>query len=339
MTYKNIINPLFFRCNYLGNPIVSLTKEQRKALNRFREKLTDGVYSFEKASCLCGEYNGKLIAQRDRYALSVNTLLCRSCGVMWQNPRMTEESLAEFYEKDYRAIYSGHEQATDDFFMDQVQHGKVIYDFVASCIETTQNPTVFEVGCGAGGVLAPFQQAGWRAFGCDVGNDYLRRGRVGGLVLEHGDVNILARHGRADLVILSHVLEHLPYPRNMLEQLAKLVSDRGYIYVELPGIYNIHRTYGDFLLFLQNAHLYHFTLATLVSLMAQAGFILVKGNEYIKAVFRKNGEAPSVSTLNQYKKILVYLYFMEVRRLSARLIRNIFGDNLVDNVKRGQGAQ
>jgi len=172
---------------------------------------------------------------------------------MWTNPRMSEESLNMFYEVDYRPIYVGKTRALNDFFLNQVQHGKNIYKFVTQHVTTysEQKLKVFDIGCGAGGTLVTFLESGWSAFGCDIGEEYLRRGIDEGLVLEYGDVVTLAKYGPANLIILSHVLEHFPYPLLSLQQIAQVLLDDGYIYIELPGIFSIHKTYGDTMLFLQ----------------------------------------------------------------------------------------
>src|SRR4030042_311888 len=186
-----MINPLFLRLFHSNSPVTSLNNEQRKALTIFREKIKQGTYSFEYVPCLCGRQDGKLIAQRDRYALPVNTCLCKTCGVMWTNPRMTESTLLKFYEDDYRPIYVGQAQAPENFFTSQVQYGKYIYDFVIPYFQSKSNakPTIFDIGCGAGGVLIPFAENGWSVYGCDMGDQYLQRGRAAGLILEQGDLS------------------------------------------------------------------------------------------------------------------------------------------------------
>lgn len=71
-------------------------------------------------------------------------------------------------------------------------------------------------------------------------------------------------------------------------------------------------------MFLQNAHLYHFTLASLTALLSQADFELVKGDEYIHALFKKGNlhQKPR----NQYYWILLYLQCVEILR-SLKLIQ------------------
>jgi len=223
---------------------------------------------------------------------------------------MTEDSLKEFYKKDYRPIYVGNSQAPDAFFRNQIEHGRKVYDYIISDIETeSKKPLkVFDVGCGAGGNLLHFKENGWIPFGCDLGEEYLNRGREEGLILEHGDAMSLSQYGPANVVILSHVLEHLPRPLENLNEISKLLIDDGYIYVEVPGIFNIHNAYGDVLLFLQNAHLYHFTLSTLSSLMAQAGFELIKGDEKICALFRKKNAVEIPVDEKEHARVQHYLY-------------------------------
>jgi len=297
-------------------PVERLNTTQQNALEAFKRKVWEGEYSFEDAPCLCGGNDSLLIGTCDRYGLPVHTHLCRYCGVMWTNPRMTENSLKKFYEEDYRSIYVGSPQAPDSFFREQVEHGQRVYNYVKSCIKepSKEQLKVFDVGCGAGGTLIPFKKNGWFAFGCDLGEEYLIRGKEEGLILEHGDLRVLSQYGPANLVILSHVLEHFPNPADDLNEISELLGESGYIYVEVPGIFKIHNTYGDVLLFLQNAHLYHFTLNSLSSLMAQAGFKLVKGDENINALFQKSRNVEWAAGENECSQILQYICLTEIYR-------------------------
>ena len=272
-------------------PMVQLNDIQQSALEMFNRKIKDGEYVFEDVPCLCGKKDSILIGTCDRYGLSVHTHLCKHCGIMWTSPRMTEGSLKGFYEVDYRPIYVGHPQTPDLFFKKQIRHGKKIHEYVESCIKKSSmnQLKVFDIGCGAGGTLLPFKENGWLTYGCDLGGEYLIRGKEEGLILEHGDLKSLSQHGPANLVILSHVLEHFSNPINSLNEISELLTEDGYIYIEVPGIFKIHSTYVDILLFLQNAHLYHFTLKTLSSVMTQVGFKLIKGDERICALFQKSG--------------------------------------------------
>jgi SAM-dependent methyltransferase len=308
------MNPLLSRLFSATEPVEKMTEEQRCALTAFRRKLEQGVYTFEDAGCLCGRPGGWHVAARDRFALPVDTWLCPRCGLLRTTPRMTGESLGRFYADDYRALYVGGTGVPEWFFSWQTQNGQKILDFVRGSRPDFAGSTVFDVGCGAGGTLLPFRAAGCRVFGCDTGRDYLERGKSEGLTLEFGEAPCLRPHGPADLVILSHVLEHLPHPLASLSQVRDLLAPQGLLYVELPGIFSILRTYGDALLFLQNAHLYHFTLETLSALLARAGFRLVKGDQLIRALYEPAGAPPEVGVGGQAWRVLSYLCWAEVHR-------------------------
>ena len=342
-----MFNLFFLRYMYLRHPIEKLTQAQRDALAAFRAKMNQGAYVFEDSACLCGARNDLLVARRDRYALPVNTYLCRNCGLLRTSPRMDASSLARFYEEDYRPIYVGQSTPPESYFINQIQNGQEIFDFLESVVHfwTVRPLTVFDVGCGAGGTLIPFREAGWNVFGCDIGQKYTQRGRDAGLVLEHGDASALEKYGPANLVILRHVLEHLLDPLQELRVISESLADDGYVYIEVPGIFSIDNTYGDFLLFLQNAHMYHFTLATISSLMGRSGFRLIKGNETIRAVFQKDRAVSTVFASDEYKKTQRYLMDTEMKRVLSfyrdlrnrekliRIARRCLGDSFVDNIK------
>lgn len=298
----------------LDAPAVELSSEQSAALDQFKSELKQGLFPFEQANCICGQKDGILLAKRDRYALKVDTYLCRDCGTLRTSPRMTAAGLRRFYENNYRQIYVGADTASEAFYAEQVEHGRSI----AAClghIADLKNLVVFDIGCGAGGILAPLRDAGCQVYGCDHGYRYLEYGRSKGLCLEHGGAGVLEKYGKANVIILSHVLEHFSDPKKELEELSQLLEDDGYIYVELPGIYNIHNVYKDTLLYLQNAHLYHYTLNTLTSLMEKAGFELVHGAENIIAVFKKGKASSNRSSGNEFSKVLLYLASVELSRI------------------------
>ncbi|MGK7892284.1 MAG: class I SAM-dependent methyltransferase, partial [Xenococcus sp. (in: cyanobacteria)] len=331
-----------------GAATIYLNDRQQQALQQFQSKLERGIYSVEEVSCLCGSVDDYLIAKRDRYGLSFDTCLCKNCGLLRTRNRLTSESLSKFYNEDYRPIYGGDAQVTDAFFSEQIQHGKNIYDFITSNIAIASHSKVFDVGCGAGGILIPFKEAGWSTFGCDLGGNYLERGKAEGLLLKHGNINSLMEFGKADLVILSHVIEHFLDPIFELKRIRETLVDGGYLYVELPGIFAIHKTYGKTVNFLQNAHLYHFTLGTLTSVLAQAGFKLVRGDEHIHALFQKDDNVENSLNSARFHEILNYLYFVELRKFLLPLLNNLnrgrnilvkvikalLGDRFVNYLKR-----
>jgi len=292
-------------------------EDQINSINRFRQKLKCNLYELEEALCLCGSSNYILIGKYDRYAIPVTTLLCKNCGIMRTSPRMSKESLIRFYEEDYRLIYGGSKESDSAFFNKQVNHGKFIFQSLYNSCSLNKETTVFDIGCGTGGTLMPFKEMGCKTYGCDYGLSYLEYGRYKGLTLENGNYLKLQKYGKANIIILSHVLEHFENPLTDLSNICNLLSyEECFIYVELPGIFHIHRSYIELLHFFQNAHLFHFSLETLNWVMAQTGHSLVKGDQYIHALYKRNKSNKYTINNALYWKIILYFYFLELARIS-----------------------
>jgi SAM-dependent methyltransferase len=326
-------------------PRFFLDETQKSAIQKFEAAITEEKIKFEESICLCGSSQGVLIANYDRYSIQSKTYLCKNCGMLRTNPRLDCKSLSLFYKSYYRSIYVGQSRATESFFFDQISHGQEIYELV-SLMFTRENCLVIDIGCGAGGTLVPFKENGWRVAGCDVGISYLQYGLDQGLSLEEGETDTLKKYGKADLVILSHVLEHFPEPLKSLLEISELLCEGGYLYIELPGIFKVHRTYGSTLMFLQNAHLYHFTLTSLTFLLSNAGFELIKGDEYIHAIFQKKRACQKTCKQNQYYQVLFYLQFTEIlrklglialekvlRRFAKKIISKVFRMSVTKKLK------
>jgi SAM-dependent methyltransferase len=327
--------PYLERLRADGKAVVRLGEAQRTGLATYTRKLSEGTYRTIAGHCACaaGSLDAVLIASKDRYGLPIATYLCRRCSVLWSDPQLDDASLAAFYRDDYRLIYSGGAASADRFFADQVVRGEELAVFVGEDLRTGSR--VFDIGCGAGGMLIPFARSGHSVAGCDLDQQYLERGRREGLELKTGNASVLRRYARADLVIASHVLEHLPDPLRHLLLWKELLTEAGNLYVELPGVFRSYERYGDFGKFLQNAHLYHFTLDSLVELCARAGFALVRGDESIRALFRVDTAAKSTREVDP-DQILHYLTTQErllpvsratrlVRVLPARALEGCLG--------------
>jgi len=295
---------------------------QTAARDRVAEKVRKQVYRFESVPCcICSGMSFVTIAEKDRYGLYFSVKLCRFCGLIQTNPRMDHESYAEFYNEEYRLLYGGKTKPSEEFFADQYHRGVEILNFlIAQGISMNRIHSVLEVGCGAGGIVKVFQDFGCAAKGIDLGREYLDFGRSRyGLKLEPVVIQDISDEEQFDLIIYSHVFEHLLRPVEELQKLRRLLRQDGLLVVELPSVKNVHNAYqGDFLLLLQNAHTYHFTLTTLRNLMGIRGFSLFAGNEYVRAVFAKSDQVHQ--TDSDYIPVLEYLDQIE----RAFLLRNGF---------------
>ncbi len=304
-----------------GVPVLQLNELQRRYIKQVKDKIETGSYSSETVSCaICAGNSFEIIANKDRYGFELNVAICKQCGLAQTNPRMTQEAYNNFYNEEYRFIYGGDEAPTEKFFADQYTRlGKKIYNFISSSLQeqSLKGKFVLEVGCGAGGILKYFSDQGCRIKGIDLGSQYVEYGkRVHNLDLEVMPIEKLQLDQKPDIIIYSHVLEHILDLKSQLSSIRSLMHDQTILYIEVPGLKNLHRSYNtDLLLYLQNAHVYHFTKSSLLNLMESNGFDCVIANEFVRSIFRKaKTDRTEVSLKREFPSIIQYLKKVELTR-------------------------
>jgi len=324
------------RWEYSSRPHVHLSVAQAECLDRLKTGMAAGDWPMEEAACICGaapcSSDAYLLARRDRYGLAVGTWLSRRSGILWTSPRFTDLSLNRFYsEGPFQRIYRGPNDRVCWRFAKQIGHGIELREFLQKHLPefTPAGKTVFDVGCGAGGCLEPFREEGAQVYGCDLGGGkYLEFGRMHGLHLVSGSAGQLAPFGQADLVILSHVLEHSPAPLEMLRQIRGILKPDGLLAIEVPGIKNLASYHSDLMRYLQNSHLFHFSAGTLSATARLAGFTTIATTETVRGLFKPtedNSEATWDSA--EAAEILKYLGGQEtsfrLRRMRGRALQAI----------------
>ena len=289
-------------------------------LERFKRKLATGVYQMEPVACFCGETNGQPIRTVDRYGLPHRMCFCQRCGVLYASPRMTAKTLAQFYADDYRKIYDAGltpERAAEQA-AGRVEAGQSLYE---TCTDFGLIPrTVFELGCHDGGMLDAFAESGATCLGVDHDPQTVACGQAKGRSIVVGGLDVLEQYGhRADLIILHHVLEHLPDLEQTLLRLHALLAPTGFLYVALPTLYcePMERLW-------QNAHLYQFTARTLEYVMGCCGFDDVWMTEDILSLWRPVTERTAKTEVNS----------QEVYRIATRLNSGITVMPMVKTVNK-----
>ncbi len=98
--------------------------------------------------------------------------------------------------------------------------------------------------------------------------------------LSIGDLKVCSDHGPYDLIILSHVAEHL-IDFDLLHVTDSLLVDNGLLYLEVPNSleYGTHER-EEFLYYFDRIHVNHFTPQSLARFAAGHGFGYIKHFEY-----------------------------------------------------------
>lgn len=223
---------------------------------------------------ICNSDNSSSIYSRE----SINIVKCTKCGLMYQNPRVSQNLVnEETNRKDYYKIYEKIAQDQEKFFRNR-------FETVLKGIPTGK---VLDVGCGTGGFLKVAKDLGWDVYGVEVSSlaahasiDKLGIGITEGTVEEANYPNEYF-----DLVNMSHVLEHMPNPLKTLKEIKRITKPPGYLLIEVPNEKNFKIRNFLLNLFLhsgtgekfapRNYHLYLFTKDTLASLIDKSGFKLL----------------------------------------------------------------
>lgn len=273
---------------------MQVTTDQANAyhIGRVKRKLATGIYQTEPVACFCGSTDAQLVTDKDRYGFEHRMWLCKACGVIYANPRMTDASYAAFYEHEYRAIYD----QPDDDLEKQTALGTASATVLRNYLRdqhAISPATVFDIGCNTGAWLAPFREMGAEVHGVDYGPERVALGQAQGMPVQVGSIDTLDAMGKqADLIILNHVLEHATNLESMLLRVRSLLKDEGLLYVEVPGLF----TWELSELF-QNAHPWQFTAETLTYVMECCGFDEVMADHRIISIWKKSPVFRAKTTL------------------------------------------
>lgn len=159
-----------------------------------------------------------------------NTMYCPNCGGLFMDLRFGESEMAALY-KDYRGQaytvqreqYEPGYQLRNDELLHQ-SHATRVEDFLAG--KLPKRPKILDWG-GDDARNTPFRQSA----------DYCHIVDISGKGTLPGTLAITPAEALAnnyDLVVLSHVLEHLPSPSSLLETVAPLVHRGARLYIEVP---------------------------------------------------------------------------------------------------------
>ncbi|HRR40938.1 MAG TPA: class I SAM-dependent methyltransferase [Syntrophales bacterium] len=240
----------------VGQQEAQTRRLRRRMVRSFNWRIKAGLVAVEPVACLCGSHDHRRIIGYDRHGLWAPVVICRICGMIFANPRMTAAAYEDFYSSDaYRTLYEG-----VDYMCEakrryrEAENGNTAFAILDPIMAKRGLRTVMEFGCGGGWNLLPFLKRGYEVCGYDLSTTLTDLGRSEGLNLMTGSWERL--EGQYDVIILNHVLEHFLDIFGAMDRLLGHLQPHGFMYVGVPNI--DHADISQF----QNAHVYYFSPRT-----------------------------------------------------------------------------
>jgi SAM-dependent methyltransferase len=225
---------------------------------------------------------------------------CTGCGLLYTDPRPTPRSLSRYYAADY---YSYHfvgarppshrlklrlwralgllpprPRPEEDRALPRLVRRALTRRHGASAVwllpAPHQGARYLDVGCGAGERLELARDLGWTTFGVDLGEAAVRA------AANRGHRTAVANAARLpftaasfDYLNLSHVLEHLHEPLELLRECRRVLRPDGVAQITVPNAasWGARRYGANWYPYEVPRHLYHFTAKTLGQLAQRAG--------------------------------------------------------------------
>lgn len=233
---------------------------------------------FEEVVCpLCGSKEVRRIRRNRIFDTYLFT--CDSCDLFFSSPEVTVQSIANHYEKGkgetwiqkrlLRKILS--EISLYDTNRRHGQLANMIND------EIGKNKTILEVGCGNAHTLVRLRNKGHSCVGIEPGFNRWD-------MIEDKDIKIykdvfanVKLNEKFDVVILEHLLEHIPNPVDFLLQINSLMTENGLLFIETPNSKNYYQIYD---MHRNDEHLFWYNSKNLVNLLNKGKFVNISTLTY-----------------------------------------------------------
>ncbi len=242
-------------------------------------------------SCKSHQIAAEFLVKRKKVKLRV----CEQCGLVYT---------ASIIKINYEKFQSNNRDSPKKSFKNRTKYGSYSwrrYVWILNWLKKNNKSIpkkILEVGTADGANLLPWFLHGSEVEGYDFEDKYLEEGRKIGMNL-HNSMKPLSY--AYDLIIISHVLEHLEEPLETITYLSTLLSNNGFIYIEVPGIYTWLRKFSDRIenidgcrsgdnldLYFQDEHVSHYSKDSLMNLFSNGNFEITYIDEYIRSIIKRD---------------------------------------------------
>jgi len=178
---------------------------------------------------------------------------CGSCGLVARSPLPAAAEIGQLYPTDYHARIETWTRNLDKpvnrlavayfYGVDSVATPRLVRALFRALsgrllhglVEPHGGNRLLDVGCGGGSTLAVYQRLGWDARGIEPRSDAAARCRANGLPVHEGTVFDAPFGAQFDVVLLSHVIEHVLEPIAVLRRASEFLAPGGRMILLTPN--------------------------------------------------------------------------------------------------------
>jgi 2-polyprenyl-3-methyl-5-hydroxy-6-metoxy-1,4-benzoquinol methylase len=204
---------------------------------------------------------------------------CKECTLRFTSPIPSETEIDIFYKSDEYISHSDKGKSLINKIYKIVQ--KITLRSKRQIVEkmvTEQNGTFLDFGCGSGDFLHTMQQSGWKVSGVEV-NESARKIAEYKLEISISSPNeFLNDDIKYDVITMWHSLEHLHDLKKYLQKITTSLNTNGVLMIALPNYLSFDAKHykENWAAYDVPRHLYHFSFESIVNLLNEFGFKLIK---------------------------------------------------------------
>jgi 2-polyprenyl-3-methyl-5-hydroxy-6-metoxy-1,4-benzoquinol methylase len=250
---------------------------------------------------------------------------CENCGLVQRNPQPDKNEILARYSSTYGNDYLSYELKNEAAFLTLQQ--LALKDAGFSKLEKTlfatveksraESPSILDIGCATGALIASLRDKGWRVTGVEISPSAIyakneRKLDVRNIPLEENNFP----DNSFDVILASHLIEHLNEPKIFLEETYRILKNNGSLFITTPDISGFQSLlFGSRWRSAIFDHLYLFSRRTLSKMLKTVGFKVVSCHSW--------GGLAAGAAPKTFKRIADFL----AKRLN-------FGDVMIINAKK-----
>lgn len=190
---------------------------------------------------------------------------CRNCSFQFTDPRPANDQLDRYYQSEEYLSHDPRISSLKDWLYRLIKRYslKTKYKLVVKYSGKSKGD-ILDYGCGTGELLHYFSMKDWNAFGVEPNEKARKSAKEKPGLKVFSSAGELINTKMFDVIMLWHVIEHLPLLHENIDQLKSKLKPGGRIFIAIPNVQSPDSEYyGKYWAALDlPRHLYHFNKET-----------------------------------------------------------------------------